>query len=414
MKIIPAILSQHAEDLSHLWEIRALSISSADQTLASLERLDERLEANLDGLKLAGEEGWRIYRDENGWTTSGDLFGATVLVLDGSERWQTCWSELIAMVAENPDVAGGIISGLGWLDYARAEPAIRLLLAESSPLFRRMGIAAMALHRRDPGVALRNALKDDDPLLRARALKAVGELGSISFFPMVREALSSVHLDVQYRAAWSMALLAEAPAALAILKTVAESSHAKREEALEVALARMDAISAKAWLQTLMQNSATARLACLGVGMLGDSEFLPWVFEKMSEPKLARVAGDAFTRITGVDLVYSDLDMTRQGGFEDEPNDDPKDPNVEMDVDAALAWPDRAKVEAWWRRNSARFARGTGCFYGEALPGALDQAIVSAAQRYRVSAALRLAMRQPGTPLFNTAAPAARQKAMLR
>lgn len=85
-----------------------------------------------------------------------------------------------------------------------------------------------------------------------------------------------------------------------------------------------------------------------------------------------------------------------------------------MDADAALAWPDRAKVEAWWGKNSGRFIRGVGYFCGQALPDGLVQALVSARQRYRASAALRLAMREPGQPLFNTAAPAARQKAILK
>ena len=71
----------------------------------------------------------------------------------------------------------------------------------------------------------------------------------------------------------------------------------------------------------------------IGAGAIGDPAFIPWVIEQMTTPALARVAGESFTMITGVDIAYEDLEGERPDGFESGPTEDPEDENVEMDPD---------------------------------------------------------------------------------
>jgi len=48
--------------------------------------------------------------------------------------------------------------------------------------------------------------------------------------------------------------------------------------------------------------------------VLGDPVLLPWLFEQMIIPEVARVAGESVSMITGVDLAYDDLDgIVRRG-----------------------------------------------------------------------------------------------------
>jgi uncharacterized protein (TIGR02270 family) len=85
-----------------------------------------------------------------------------------------------------------------------------------------------------------------------------------------------------------------------------------------------------------------------------------------------------------------------------------------MDPDEGLPWPDVAKVERWWAANSGRFALGTRYFMGapvtrEHCIGVLKNGY----QRQRILAAHYLCLLDPGTPLFNTSAPAWRQQRLL-
>ena len=70
------------------------------------------------------------------------------------------------------------------------------------------------------------------------------------------------------------------------------------------------------------------------------------------------LAGETFSLITGADLEKMRLDGMRPENFESGPNDDPDDPNVDMDPDEGLASPDPGKIENWWTANASRFHIG--------------------------------------------------------
>jgi uncharacterized protein (TIGR02270 family) len=151
-----------------------------------------------------------------------------------------------------------------------------------------------------------------------------------------------------------------------------------------------------------------------GSGIVGDPAYVPWLIDHMATPEEARLAGEAFTLITGVDLPSSDLDTTRPEGFESGPNDDPKDSNVEMDPDAGLPWPDPKRIKAWWALNSSRFQSGSRSFMGAPVTrGHCLDILRNGYQRQRILAAVYLCLLTPGTSLFNTSAPAWRQQKLL-
>ena len=108
------------------------------------------------------------------------------------------------------------------------------------------------------------------------------------------------------------------------------------------------------------------------------------------------------------------LDRPAPENFEAGPNDDPDDPDVDMDPDDGLPWPDAAKIEKWWKDNEGRFRKGTRSFMG--APVTRDHCIdvlENGCQRQRILAAHYLCLLEPGTPLFNTTAPAWRQQRAL-
>jgi len=96
------------------------------------------------------------------------------------------------------------------------------------------------------------------------------------------------------------------------------------------------------------------------------------------------------------------------------PNDDPDDDDVAMDEDDSLPWPDVPKITAWWAANSLRFQSGVRYFMGEPVSREHCLSVLKGGcQRQRIAAAQYLCLLQPGTPLFNTSAPAWRQQRWL-
>ena len=178
----------------------------------------------------------------------------------------------------------------------------------------------------------------------------------------------------------------------------------------------MNADGAHNVLQELAQeadDTAARRDLIFGTGLAGNPRYVSWLVGQMKDEKLARLAGEAFSLITGADLTALNLRYMRPD-LETGPNDNPQDDNVDMDVDGGLAWPDAAKVEKWWRGQSHLFQTGVRYFMGSALNPAVCQRVLRQGyQRQRILAALHLSLLNAGTPLFEWRAPARRQRRLL-
>jgi uncharacterized protein (TIGR02270 family) len=113
-------------------------------------------------------------------------------------------------------------------------------------------------------------------------------------------------------------------------------------------------------------------------------------------------------------LAYDDLDTDRPEDFEAGPTENPEDENVEMDADEDLPWPNAQLIEKWWFTRRVEFTNGTRYLVGRPITvESLQEVLRTGKQRQRNAAAIELAMRQPGTPLFNTSAPCFRQQTLL-
>jgi uncharacterized protein (TIGR02270 family) len=406
------VIQQHYDAVLCLWQLRANTVWGPQFELPDLAELDDRLEAHIDGLRIAGENGWQLCKKELAWEEPGEVFAAAVLALESREPSKI--DPVLKAATKTPELARGFISALGWLEYKQAEPYIKTLCASRVPAEKRIGIAASAIHQYDPGGALNEALSDSDPLLRSRALRAIGELGRLDLVSFAQRDLTSDDPACRFWAAWSTALLAGYSSAHETLQSVAESASPHRERALQMALRKMDLRSALAWQQRLARNPQTLRAAVVAAGIIGDPSVIGWVIEQMKIPPVARVAGEAFTMITGVDIAYEDLDADKPEGFEAGPTEDPKDDNVEMDPDERLPWPDPVLIAKWWEKHSATFQPGVRYLLGKPITADWAEEVLRIGrQRQRAAAALELAILRPGQPLFEVRAPGFRQQEIL-
>lgn len=60
MSVIADIVSQHVEEAAFLWLLCSNSVCQPHYALNDLAKIDDRVEAHLDGLRVAGEPGWEL------------------------------------------------------------------------------------------------------------------------------------------------------------------------------------------------------------------------------------------------------------------------------------------------------------------------------------------------------------------
>ncbi len=410
--VIESIVEQHAEEAAFLWLLRDAAVQAPHYSLNDLADIDERVEAHIDGLRVAGEAGWSFCADALAQEEPGEVFAAAVLAFESGQDQRI--KMVLEAAATDPVLSLGLISALGWLRFDQVKEHIDQLLRSLTPELRRIGIAASAVHRQDPGSTLVDALNDENTFLKARAIRAAGELGRIDLLHMLKNQLAAEDKECQFWAGWSAVLLGDRDEALEFLKTLATSESPFLESALNLTLRVMDNTSAQNWLKEMSQQPDWLRYTVIGAGVTGDPVRIPWLIEHMEVPELARVAGEAFTMITGVDIAYEDLEGEWPKGFEAGPTESPEDEDVEMDSDEDLPWPDAQLIAEWWAKNKAAFRNGTRYLLGQPIsPEHLHKVLRIGFQRQRAAAALELAIFQPGQPLFEVRAPGFRQKQIL-
>jgi uncharacterized protein (TIGR02270 family) len=411
-KVIPKVVDQFAEEAAFLWQLRHAAVSAPHYLLADLARLDARVEAQLDGLGVVGESGWSVVRQALEAGQAGETFAAAVLAFRADDEGRA--ADVVGVAQAKAETARGLSSALGWLALEQASKHIKGLLTAGEPAMKRAGIAASAIHRRNPGPALLAAFGADDPGLKARAFRAAGELGLVDTHITLRANLKAKDPTVRFWAAWSNALLNGHRDAVAYLRNVAEAGGPFAERAAQMAMRRLAPNDAKTWLKRLVLELGRKRIAIIAAGAFADPEAIPFLIEQMKAPKLARVAGESFSLITGANIAYEDLDGEKPEGFEAGPTENTEDEDVAMDADLDLAWPDPALIQKWWSTRQGNFAKGTRYLLGQPItPESLRLALKNGYQRQRAAAAIELALLNPGKPLFEVRAPAYRQQRLL-
>lgn len=411
MRIIENIIEQHAEEAAFNWLLRDSAVSEPHYDLSDLAHLDDRIEANIDGLRVAGDASWEICREAMAIDEPGEIFTAGVLAFESQvpKRMNT----VLAAVAEDVENQRALCSAMGWIAFRHiARPAIKLLHAKMA-LLKRIALSVYAIHRQDIGPTLGNLIFDVDPGVRSRALKAAGELGRMDLLPMVLDGINDKDDGCCFYAAWSAALLGK-KAGADRLKRIAQAQSPFAQRACDLAVRIMEHGQAVQWLNTFGRNASSLRLAIKGYGALGDPQPVAWLIEMMGVPELARIAGEAFSMITGVDIAYEDLDTDVPENLEGGPTEDPEDEDVAMDPDEDLPWPDSNLIAARWHSRQNDFQNGRRYLAGRLISMEhCRHVLLNGYQRQRMAAATELALLKPGGPLFEVRAPGFLQQRLL-
>lgn len=406
--IIRDIVEEHADEVASLWMLRCVAIQASHYSLTDLAELDERLNAHISGLRLGDGFAWEISLRALETRAPGELFTAAILAFKAANP---AWiSAILSTVKDAPETRRGLVSALGWLEKAELKALAKRFLRSKSTLQRYAGIAGCALHRINPGKALDAALTSDDPTLRARALRSVGELGRADLKRALLEHFVSDEPACRYWAAWSAALLGgRERAGQVLMKCLAEDAEFM-QPALQLLARILDPAETRKLFNGVARQNGETRGVTIAAGATGDPAYAPWLLKQMQVTEHARAAAEAFTMITGLDLTRHGMEAEAPEAAAAGADDDVDAGDTGMHDDEDLPWPDTEKLRTWWSDNQSRFAQGQRCLLGRPIDvGNCRDVLNTGLQRQRAAAALELALLHPETPLYETRAPGFRQ-----
>jgi uncharacterized protein (TIGR02270 family) len=183
------VVQQHAEEATHLRRVRSVLVRSAEAGLFELARHDERLEAHLDGLLIAGREGLARVAVLAGAGDTGAVFSLAALAIASDEV--AVLDRLIDLHREDQQALAAIASAFGWSRPSRLRGIVQRMLTSNDPARRSLGMRACRLQSVDPGTALASGLNDADVGVRLSALRAAGDLGRVDLLADVEDVIST-------------------------------------------------------------------------------------------------------------------------------------------------------------------------------------------------------------------------------
>ncbi|PID43877.1 MAG: hypothetical protein CSB48_03575 [Proteobacteria bacterium] len=346
--VIPRIIETHLEEISTLYlqwcdesELAALPSSGAD--LSWLKKLRRRIDAHLDGLVASGDAGWNIAAPFMLSEDEGEYFAIALLAF---ERNVPQIKDVVEGALESTALYRAQADAFAWRKSgSREQWAARF--ARST----RLELRSLCLHYlwHNPDSSAR-AIFDADWLdLQHRTITdAYAQAGvvlpvlmedlrkfrRVDLVPLLRKLNDTEVSERNYHPLSTRVMIGDTTA-LDELKCFVLEHNEYQEQATELCFSRYGFDRAKMLLAELRATGGHERCAIIAVGAMRAKPLLPWLLKQMARPESARLAGQAWARVMGVDLAEQGLVL----------DDDSLDEAwLDFDGDEHLPWPDSEKI----------------------------------------------------------------------
>lgn len=406
------IHERYVDDATFLWLLRSLAVNQPHYSATDLAELDARIDAQLNGLMTAPEESWALCARALELQQPDNLFTAGVLAFRSLD------TRYIQHVVEaglgSKHALCGLVAAMAWLPGRLVHSWIKKFLTSKDLNHKYLALAACSARCEDPREFLTNMLERDDclahPLLYARALRLIGELKRFDLLPALRKGMISDDKDIVFWATWSAILLGEKSLAVN-LQSYALNTNPHQIRAMALCFRILPLETARSWITLLAKDPANNRLVITATASLGDPQAINWLIAQMRTPAVTRLAGEAFTTITGIDLQEHKLVLEELPDLDAHlPDDGAQNEDIELSDDEYLPFPDANKIAAIWQKYQQRYAPAQRYFMGKIISSDLSvsehlrHVFANGQQRQRQIAALELALLEPAHFLLNHAA----------
>ncbi|RWB20968.1 MAG: hypothetical protein EOQ40_12245 [Mesorhizobium sp.] len=370
---IPAIVDQHAEDAAFLWSRRRREIDGPLLNEIDIGRIDQRLDADLEGLFASGEAAWAAANARfSDYPQAPELFVMACLALHWEE--ETKLAKVFEAAAALGETGINAISGaIARTPREKLRSFVARWIDSKEAMLKCIALAALWHHRADAGPRLGELAANGHAEVRVRALRLAGALRRRDLLPQAIERLAAGQPKERLAASLAACLLDAGRTALPVLDELLAHTDILPGEVFDIRLLASAGTSAKTWLQEGLNQLSLRRPALAATGVLGDRSIVPWLIERMREPQSAYGAGLAWRDLFDVDFNDTDL-FTVDPALLGKPFADIEE--------TPLPFADRAK--AWWDEG-----RGPG-----------KHKVFHSMRKQRL-AAIRASFENPDLPLAN-------------
>lgn len=408
------IHEEHLDEAAFRWSQWEKALDAPDYTLAEVAELEELVASHVDGLVLGGESVARRLLEPALVADEAERIVAAALALLNGEEPSGPAAVLAALIhAEPPALASlrralelaappGILTDLPSL--LKKEDAIPELLV--------LVLETLGAHGRLTAPLCTPFLTHPEPQVAAAALRAAGRVrlpldpgvlqrALVSAEPMLRDSALVAGLLGNHRSAWAAcqaAARSRAPGCrlpLLLLGMSGDEQDTKR-------------------LLDLLSDETLQPDVLWALGFTGHVAAAEACLELMRQERVAALAGEAFSAITGLRIEERYATERREPEAE-EPiplEQDELDADLVPKPEDALPLPQADAVNDWWREARSRMNVRQRYLEGQPFtPQVLLDTLATAPMRRRHALALDLALRSRGALQVPTRAFVQRQMA---
>src|SRR5262245_27111116 len=107
------MIEQHASEAAFLWTLRASAAGDPHYDLVDLGKLDERVDAHVDGLRIGGDDAWEICSAALSTEEPGEFFAASEVATDRGDLGGI--AQILDAGGDAAELQRGIVGGLEWI-----------------------------------------------------------------------------------------------------------------------------------------------------------------------------------------------------------------------------------------------------------------------------------------------------------
>jgi uncharacterized protein (TIGR02270 family) len=406
-----SVVEEHFDEAAFYFERWEACLDSPKYTLDELEAgPEESLFAHLDGLLVAGDEArrrllWPAVESARGKVDASTIVAATLALLRPESSIDQPVARLLWALSNAPERAQQAIArALGLADNKAIDEEVSTALAEArdASTTTQAALLAIAADRKlDPDTIIARYLRSDSESTLRAALRSLQHVASPALYvSFVEELLNSSSLAVRAAALETATLWNLPSAAQACLRMASDlEPHPLLMAALlggEVALQ---------CVLNALEDESSRPAALWALGFCGRAEAAESCIPHLdnADPTVARLAGEAFSAITGLDLGQEPYRLPEPTDDEDsspqllvalpETDDDVKThADFLLPGTDDLPLPNASVIRQWWTANRRRFEPDVRYCAGQPWPLGQPPAI-----------ALRLPLRRRHAVLFELA-----------
>lgn len=385
-----------ATGIARSWE-RAL-VSPRFTIAGVADGPERRLLANLRCLAVrdpAVAEGLLLPALEDDGDDSRAFVAALALLEAGSDAVHSLLARLAA-----PGIAAPVLRALALTGNRSVEAELRSLVGkERNPARLAMVLGVLAFRRADAGVDLR-ALVEGAPEVAAASLWVAHGCAPAMFACNLAESMLESADPLVRDVAIEVGIIRGSKPALNAARDVVDSGVATSGVAL-LALASSGEQEDVLRLLRLSGVAEHRSAALYALGFTGSPQALEVCLAAMEEPKLARLAAESFSSVTGlrVEGPFAEAEEAKRPGGALVPPIDEEDLDADLvsGAETELPVPHTVAVKQWWTLNRARFSSGARYIEGKHFDGAgLLESFRNGPARRRHALGLELAVRTQG------------------